>query len=321
MDEKLNNTNTSLTEIIVFVLCHSGNIKEASNFCRKSSTLHENESPICLYLRHELKQSKYFENEFFFWWHENKDKILFKVRSVKWIGCITPHYSTKTKSTLNFIKISQNMEGNKSFFAPLIENMESIRCHPRGIHYFNETMKQLGIIKDKKISMFKASFCNYWLMDLEALNNYSEVIVEIKNLWESNNFIYRNHIHGDPKYFNAKMDKDKLMDKIGFSHYTYHPFLMERMNKLILISMGYKCSNEREYNPDMDVISATYGENDVTILFKELINFSVTFTVRGIFSSLDKSVNNNILIVTFRVMNKEITITIGKDEKMVPMFI
>src|ERR1700683_4956958 len=92
---------SELTRVLVYVLCHDGNENEADIFCNRMNT-----NSACYYKKHKLRQSKYFENEFYLWWLQNEDTEL--VSDIKWVGLIVPHYRTKINE-IDFLKISKTM--------------------------------------------------------------------------------------------------------------------------------------------------------------------------------------------------------------------
>lgn len=301
--------------VIIYVLCHDGNESQADEFCFNMNTKVE-----CLYKKHKLKQSKYFENEFYFWWTNNSDKEL--LPSVKWIGLIVPHYTTKV-SPVNFYDISKNM-GDRDYYGLKTCDNDCVTCHPGGLNLLNETLKKVGLITST-ITNFRCTYCNYWLMSVNALNDYSNYVLKIYNIWdgEFKDNELSNLMNGNSMYPLRAMTSEKLLLKTGFTYYTFHPFLLERMNKLILTSLGYLCDVKREYNPNMIVVKSTVfcsEELDVTELISNKIHSKLSFKVN---SSLlpDRTLKFDNLLITYCLKGILKTINIPSKTVMVPVFV
>ena len=268
--------------VIIYVLCHSGNDFEATVFCNK---MNKECDRGCTYRKHRLKQSKYFENEFYFWWLENSKTEL--LPSVRWIGAVVPHYKTKTKEDIDFYEISRSM-GNKDFYSFRGSPDDCLNTHPGGMFLLNKTLEKIGLV-NSNINNMRVTYFNYWLMSVNALNDYSNYIELIRSLWE-NDISLSSLMNKNSMYPLTKLNSQQLMNKIGFPHYTFHTFILERLHKIILTSLGYICDNDREYNPDMiitnmndtedtedidDIINNIKSKNTFVLNSDRTINYTV----------------------------------------------
>lgn len=340
-DNKLivNITTNPFTTVIIYVLCHSGNESEADNFCYNMNT-----NISCVYKKHKLKQTKYFENDFYLWWLEN-EKIELEA-NVKWIGIIVPHYRSKIKNNIDFYQLSKNM-GNRDYIGLAGCNNDNMKTHPGAMSLLNKTLKEIEL-SNKTIQNMRVSYFNYWLMSVEALKDYSIYVKKIYNLWEGiqdeeslsdkDSTYVRNYLrllmNGNSSYPLRKINSVDLMEKTGFSYYTFHTFILERMHKIILTSLGYVCDINREYNPEINVIEANiYCPTNINItqIISNKIKNKLTFTVN---SNLLKEILSlktlellpskipQKLTIRYTLGTKIIkTININYGERLIPTFI
>lgn len=300
--------------VVVYVLCHDGNEREADNFCDRM-----NNNINCVYKKYLLRQSKYFENDFYFWWLEGGEN---EVRpEIKWIGLIVPHYMTKI-GEVNFYKLSKNM-GEREYFGFASCSNDSMKSHPGGMNLINKTLKKLGLI-NSEIHGLKATYYNYWLMTTKALKDYSLWVQKFYNLWDGISKDEELHysMNRNSNYPLKKLTPQQLLVKTHFPYYTFHTFILERMHKIVLSSLGYLCEINREYNPDIEILEAIiYSPNptNVTNIISNKIKNKLTFQINSrLLTNINSKITHTTITYSLNTIIK--TITIQPNTILLPVF-
>jgi hypothetical protein len=175
-----------------------------------------------------LKQSKYFENEFFFWYANNN----INNKEYSHIAFIVPHFIHHTKET-NLLNISENM--NDELYHPLIHGVDTLSYHPHLRIIFCKTIEHLGYGNfDELITTrsFNVNYRNYWVMETNTLYKFAKVICKVRDYFETDNIIkpllMQNANHG------SLLPKEKLLEMCGVPYYPHHTFVMERLHNIII---------------------------------------------------------------------------------------
>jgi len=297
--------------ILVYVLCHSKTEFITDLFCLK-----HNIPGKCICKKHLLKQSKYFENEFYFWWIDNNQIELEQLPNIKYIGLIVAHYVKKTGNKIDFVSIAEQM-GKQDFYGILNNNNDSLNTHPLGLSLMNQSVKLLGLSADSFESM-RVTHCNYWLMTVDALNKYSREIKKLCELWETSNICTL--LNSDSTYSLKKLTKRELLEKTGFPYYTYHPFILERMHKIVLVSLGFRCDEHVEYNPISKVIRAILYNKFHRIKLTDIIQnymrdkktFKIDFKCDDLYPYK--------LYIKYEILNIVYRIKLNQNDIMIPIY-
>lgn len=166
---------------------------------------------------YRLHSTKYFESEFFM----NVDVDM----SADYIGMVT--YSIVHKPNIfktNILKILESAtEDIVAFHVLPSERIEETdKDHPKFTRIWKRLAEKLGVSPECHEPMF---FCNYWVAKPEVVKKYQEFIKKAVELLEEDS----ENVYDDACYVSGKLSKEKLIEITGRPHYTYHPFVLERL--------------------------------------------------------------------------------------------
>jgi hypothetical protein len=165
---------------------------------------------------YRLGSTKYFESEFFM--NVEIDT------TAEYIGMVT--YSILYKPHIfktNILKILERATEDVITLHHIpterIENTN--KDHPKFLSIWNRLTERLGVSPECG-DMF---FCNYWLAKPEILQEYQKFLKRASEILEDDPDVYC-----DACYSVGKLSSERLCEITGGKpHYTYHPFVLERL--------------------------------------------------------------------------------------------
>lgn len=166
---------------------------------------------------YRLNSTKYFESEFFM----NVDVDL----SAEYVGMVT--YSVTDKSKIfktNLIRILENSTEDLIAFHPFPgERIDDVdKRHPNFMNIWKRLTEKLAVGSYECCDpMF---FCNYWVAKPHVVIEYQKFLKKAVEILESDPEVYDN-----AHYKEGKLSKERLVEICGKPHYTYHPFVLERL--------------------------------------------------------------------------------------------
>lgn len=178
-----------------------------------------------------LEGDRYFESQI---WRQQWRQMM---KNDNWhkhdyVGMISYKYEQKTGNDMTDIyKASKEQcEHDVIAFYDYDNDLLAHACHVHG-NRFRSIWQQLlsPFFSDADINRrdLPAFYCNYWMAKPEWLSRYAawaqSVMESIDDRHELNTLMF-----DDSKYC-GRMPKDQLMRVCGKQHYTFHPFMFERL--------------------------------------------------------------------------------------------
>lgn len=167
---------------------------------------------------YRLRSTKYYESEFFM----NLDEI---DPRAEYVGMVTYSILYKPCFKTNILRVLEGATEDIVAFHVLneerIENTN--RHHPKFLDIWNRLMDTLGVSREKRFPP-RLFFCNYWVAKPHVLKEYQEFIKRATEFLEEDPDVY-----ADACYKEAKLSPERLVEIGGKPHYTYHPFILERL--------------------------------------------------------------------------------------------
>lgn len=165
---------------------------------------------------YRLNSTRYYESEFFM----NLTEI---DESSEYVGMVTYSILYKPCYKTNILKVLEKATEDIVAFHVLpgetIENTN--RHHPKFLDIWNRLVDKLGVSRSSPIRLF---FCNYWVAKPHVLKEYQAFIKRAAEILEEDPDVYE-----DACYKDGKLSKERLVEISGKPHYTYHPFILERL--------------------------------------------------------------------------------------------
>lgn len=167
---------------------------------------------------YRLNSTKHYESEFFM-------NIDVDPRA-EYVGMVT--YSVLHKSKIfktNILRVLENATEDVVAFHVLpgenIQNMN--KDHPKLLDVWTRlVVERLGVPSPECCDpMF---FCNYWVAKPHIVKEYQEFLRRAAELLEDDPSVYE-----DACYTQGKLSRERLCEISGKPHYTYHPFVLERL--------------------------------------------------------------------------------------------
>lgn len=189
----------------------------------------------------KLKPDRYFESQFFN--QSDSMEIYDRWETYDYVGIITYGYAFKTKSKLSDIKkcYLRNEDCDVIALHDSDQNLLSQAAHVHG-PLFLQIWKDLLIgskfEEDCLREDLPAFYCNFWLARPSWFKRYKSFAKSIMNAAETDQKLSANLME-DPKYRGRLTDR-ALIEISGKRHYTFHPFIMERMPGLFFYLSGAK---------------------------------------------------------------------------------
>lgn len=165
---------------------------------------------------YRLNSTKYFESEFFM----NIDID----QSAEYVGMVT--YSIINKPNIfkkNLLGAVENASEDLIAFHGLPNERidKTDKDHPKFSKIWKRLTDGLGVSDECCDTMF---FCNYWVAKPHVLKMYQKFIHKAVEILEEDP-----DVHEDACYKTGTLSKERLVEITGKPHYTYHPFVLERL--------------------------------------------------------------------------------------------
>lgn len=164
---------------------------------------------------YRLNSTRYYESEFFM--NVEIDQM------AEYIGMVTYSILYKPCYKTNILKVLESAtEDIVAFHVLKDETIEyTNRHHPKFLGIWNRLTKKLGVPPACCHPMF---FCNYWVAKPHVLKEYQVFLKRAVELLEEDPEVYE-----DACYKEGKLSPERLVEISGKPHYTYHPFILERL--------------------------------------------------------------------------------------------
>jgi hypothetical protein len=166
---------------------------------------------------YRLSSTKYYESEFFM--NVEIDPM------AEYVGMVTYSILYKPCFKTNILRVLESSTEDIVAFHVLneerIENTN--RHHPKFLDIWNRLMDKLGVSREKRFPS-RLFFCNYWVAKPHVLKEYQVFVKRAAEFLEEDPDVY-----ADACYKEAKLSPERLVEICGRPHYTYHPFILERL--------------------------------------------------------------------------------------------
>jgi hypothetical protein len=166
-------------------------------------------------------QTKYFEGNGF-------SKIV-NIPHNKYIGILTPSITKKTGLTIPYIL--EKIKHHDADIIPLYYSGKNVVEQAVIYHdekfrtLWNWLLNQVNFPIDVEIPSF---FCNLWIIKNKYFKEFLFFIEKIKNILDNAPKEIQCILNSDSMYEGTIKQEDLLL-KTGYSYYTYHPFVTERV--------------------------------------------------------------------------------------------